>query len=136
MAYWLMKSEPDVFSIDRLRRENVAGWDGVRNYQARNNLRAMKIGDLALFYHSSVQPQAIVGVMKIVRQAYPDSTAKEGDWSAVDVEFVKAFPRPLTLPDIKKIAALQSMVLVNNTRLSVQPITPEEWKVLFNILDK
>src|SRR5579862_4313259 len=101
MTYWLMKSEPDVFSIDDLRRKNVAGWDGVRNYQARNNLRAMRKGDFALFYHSSAKPTAIVGLMEVVREAYPDPKAANDGWVQVDVKFVKVFAHPLTLDDVK-----------------------------------
>src|SRR6266852_221798 len=112
MAYWLMKSEPDVFSIADLRRKNIAGWDGVRNYQARNNMRAMRKGDQAFFFHSSVNPPAIVGLMEIVGEAHPDHTAKEsalhtsggpgrrksGDpgWDQVTVKFIKAFSKPLS----------------------------------------
>ncbi len=152
MAYWLMKSEPDVFSIDDLHRENVAGWDGVRNYQARNNLRAMRQGDRAFFYHSSTNPPAIVGLMEVAREAYPDPTSKEpalhtsggpgrrtsGDpgWVQVDVKFVKAFHAPLLLDDIKRIPALSRMVLLRNSRLSVQPVSPAEWKVLIDRLEK
>ncbi len=133
MSYWLMKSEPDVFSIDRLRRENVAGWDGVRNYQARNNLRAMRKGDQAFFYHSSTKIPAIVGIMKIVREAYPD---KEPGWVQVDVQFVKKFPQEISLEEIKANPDLRSMVLVKSSRLSVQPVTPTEWKLLIDRLGK
>jgi predicted RNA-binding protein with PUA-like domain len=152
MAYWLMKSEPDVFSIDDLRRKNVAGWDGVRNYQARNHLRAMRLGDWALFYHSRADPPAIVGLMTIVREAYPDPTAekpalhtsggpgrrKSGDpgWDQVDVQFVKRFPAPLSLEEIKRRPELQTLVLLRHSRLSVQPITASEWERLMKILDK
>ena len=136
VAYWLMKSEPDVFSIADLRRENVAGWDGVRNYQARNHMRAMRKGDLAFFYHSSVKPPAIAGLMEIVREAYPDPTAKEPGWDRVDVKFVKTFAHPLSLDDIKRIPSLKSMVLLKHSRLSVQPITTAEWNTLLKILDK
>jgi predicted RNA-binding protein with PUA-like domain len=136
MAYWLMKSEPDVFSIDRLRRENVAGWDGVRNYQARNNLRAMKVADYALFFHSSTKVPAIVGLMKIVREAYPDPSAEKAGWVQVDVQFVKKFAKELSLEEVKARPKLANMVLVKNSRLSVQPITPAEWKILQDILDK
>ncbi len=136
MAYWLMKSEPDVFSIEDLRRKNVAGWDGVRNYQARNNLRAMRKGDRALFYHSSTQPPAVVGLMEIVREAYPDPTAKEPGWVQVDVRHRKTFKEPLSLEEIKHIPSLQTMVLLKNSRLSVQPITPVEWNALLKIIDK
>jgi predicted RNA-binding protein with PUA-like domain len=136
MAYWLMKSEPDTFSIEDLRRKNVAGWDGVRNYQARNNLRAMRQGDLAFFYHSSTKIPAIVGVMEIVREAYPDPTTKEKGWVQVDVRYQKTFPQPLSLDDIKATPALQTMVLVKSSRLSVQPITTGEWTLLMKRLDK
>jgi predicted RNA-binding protein with PUA-like domain len=136
MAYWLMKSEPEVFSIEDLRRKTVAAWDGVRNYQARKNLRAMRLGDQAIFYHSSVNPPAVVGVMEIVREAYPDPTAKEPGWDQVDVRYLKTFAKPLTLDAIKRLPALQSMVLLKNTRLSVQPIAPVEWNALQKIVDK
>ena len=130
MSYWLMKSEPDVFSVDDLRRKGVAGWDGVRNYQARNNLRAMRKGDLAFFYHSNAAPPAIVGLMEIVKEAYPDPTANRPGWDQVDVRFVKAFSQPLSLADIKSNPALKDMVLVKNSRLSVQPVTAAEWKTI------
>ena len=135
MAHWLMKSEPDVFSIDDLRRKGVAGWDGVRNYQARKNLRAMKKGDTALFFHSSTNPLAIVGLMDIVREAYPDSTAEKPGWVQVDVRYQKTFAKPLVMPEIKKIPELQNMVLLKNTRLSVQPITDAEWKAILKVVD-
>ena len=130
MSYWLMKSEPDVFSVDDLRRKGVAGWDGVRNYQARNNLRAMRKGDLAFFYHSNAAPPAIVGLMEIVKEAYPDPTANRPGWDQVDVRFVKAFSQPLSLADINSNPALKDMVLVKNSRLSVQPVTAAEWKTI------
>src|ERR1035441_780150 len=136
MAYWLMKSEPDVFSIEDLRRKKIAGWDGVRNYQARNNLRAMRRGDRALFYHSSTTPPAVAGLMEIVREAYPDPTAKEPGWVQVDVRHQTTFKKPLSLEEIKHIPSLQTMVLLKNSRLSVQPITPDEWNALLKIIDK
>jgi len=131
-----MKSEPDVFSIEDLRRKNVAGWDGVRNYQARKNLRAMRKGDEVLFYHSSTNPTAIVGLMEVVREAYPDTSTKEPGWDQVDVRYLKTFTKPLTLEEIKHTPSLRSMVLLRNSRLSVQPITPDEWKALQKIVDK
>jgi len=131
-----MKSEPDVFSIEDLRRENVAGWDGVRNYQARNFMRAMRKGDLAFFYHSNTEPPAIAGLMEIIQEAHPDPTSEESGWDQVKVKFVKAFPRPLSLDDIKRIPSLRTMVLLRHSRLSVQPITPSEWKCLIKILGK
>jgi predicted RNA-binding protein with PUA-like domain len=136
MNYWLMKSEPNVFSIDHLRRKGVAGWDGVRNYQARNNLRAMRKGDYAFFYHSSTKVPAIAGLMEIVREAYPDKTAKEPGWVQVDVRYLKTFPQPLSLDEIKGTPALKTMVLVKSGRLSVQPITPVEWNLVMKMLDK
>jgi predicted RNA-binding protein with PUA-like domain len=129
-----MKSEPDVFSIEDLRREGVAGWDGVRNYQARKNLRTMRKGDLAFFYQSSAKPLSIVGLMEIVGEASPDTTTDEPGWQKVDVKFLKKFSEPLTLEAIKRVSALQSMVLLHNTRLSVQPISHAEWAVLAKIL--
>jgi predicted RNA-binding protein with PUA-like domain len=131
-----MKSGPDVFSIEDLRRENVAGWDGVRNYQARNFMRAMRKGDLAFFYHSNTEPPAIAGLMEIIQEAHPDPTSEESGWDQVKVKFVKAFPRPLSLDDIKRIPSLRTMVLLRHSRLSVQPITPSEWKCLIKILGK
>jgi predicted RNA-binding protein with PUA-like domain len=136
MAYWLMKSEPDTFSIDDLHRKGVAGWDGVRNYQARNNLRAMRKGDLSFFYHSSTKVPAIVGLMEIAREAYPDHTVKEPGWVQVDVRFKKAFTKPISLEEIRKISSLRSMVLVRASRLSVQPVTPTEYKTLIDRLQK
>jgi len=131
-----MKSEPDTFSIDDLKKKGVAGWDGVRNYQARNNLRTMQKGDQCFFYHSSTKIPAIVGLMEVVREAYPDSSADKPGWVQVDVKFIKAFSTPLSLEDIKGMSALKSMVLVKSSRLSVQPIKPEEWTFLLKKLDK
>lgn len=132
MNHWLMKSEPEVFSISDLRLKGVAGWDGVRNYQARNYLRAMRKGDLALFYHSNARPPAAVGVMEIAREAYPDPTSLEdaSHWSQVDVRFLKEFPEPLSLDKIKAIPALKDMVLLKRGRLSVQPVTASEWAAI------
>ena len=130
-----MKSEPDVFSIDDLCRKNVAGWDGVRSYAARQHLRAMRAGDLALFYHSSVNPPGIVGLMEIVREAYPDPAAEQSGWVQVDVKFIKKFPVLLTLEEIKRSPTLRTMVLLRQGRLSVQPVTPSEWMRLIKILD-
>jgi len=130
-----MKSEPDVFSLEDLHRENVAGWDGVRNYQARKNLRAMRKGENALFYHSSTYRPEVVGLMEIVKEAYPDPTAQEPGWDQVDVRYLKSFAHPLSLDKIKRIPALHEMALLKNSRLSVQPVTPAEWTALMKILD-
>jgi predicted RNA-binding protein with PUA-like domain len=135
MSYWLMKSEPDVFSLEDLRQKNVAGWDGVRNYQARKNLRAMRTGDHAFFFYSSTKVPSIVGVMEIVREAYPDTSTPEDGWVQVDVRYLKSFATPLSLNEIRRTPSLQEMVLVKNSRLSVQPVTPAEWDVILNMLE-
>jgi predicted RNA-binding protein with PUA-like domain len=129
MAYWLMKSEPEAWSWDQQKKEGAKGaeWDGVRNFQARNNMRAMKKGDLAFFYHSGDEKQA-VGIVKVVKEVHPDSTDPTGQWECVDVAAVKALPSPVTLAEIKATPALKSMVLVKNSRLSVQPVTEAEWR--------
>lgn len=129
MAYWLMKSEPGAWSWEQQKKEGRKGaeWDGVRNYQARNNMRAMKKGDLAFFYHS-VGEKACVGIVKVVAEAHPDSTDGTGQWECVDVAAVTDLPRPVTLAEIKTTPQLKDMVLVNNSRLSVQPVTAGEWR--------
>lgn len=131
MAYWLMKSEPGAWSWAEQKKEGPKGaeWDGVRNYQARNNMRAMKKGDLAFFYHS-IGEKACVGIVKVVVEAHPDTTDTTGKWECVDVAAVADLPRPVTLDEIKAAPGLQDMVLVNNTRLSVQPVTAAEWKAV------
>ena len=131
MAYWLMKSEPGAWSWAEQKKEGPKGaeWDGVRNYQARNNMRAMKKGDLAFFYHS-IGEKACVGIVKVVVEAHPDTTDTTGKWECVDVAAVTDLPRPVTLDEIKAAPGLQDMVLVNNTRLSVQPVTAAEWKAV------
>ena len=129
MQYWLFKSEPDVFGWDDLVARGEAGeeWDGVRNYQARNNLRAMGKGDMVLYYHS-VSEKAVVGVAKVTREAYPDPTAKEGDWSVVDLKPVKAMAAPVTLAQIKADSKLAGMGLLKQSRLSVSPLSAAEFK--------
>lgn len=129
MACWLLKSEPETWSWDQQKREGRKGaeWDGVRNFQARNNMRAMKKGDLGFFYHSG-EDKAVVGIVKVVKEAHPDSTDPSGQWECVDVAAVTALPRPVTLSEIKAAPALKSMVLVRNSRLSVQPVTEAEWR--------
>jgi predicted RNA-binding protein with PUA-like domain len=125
MSTWLMKSEPSVYAWDRLVADRKTRWDGIRSFEARNNLRAMKKGDLALFYHSNVGKE-IVGVMKIVRAAYADPTAPDEDWSVVDVAPVRALAKPVSLAAIKKDAVLKNMALVKKSRLSVVPVTAAE----------
>jgi len=129
MQHWLVKSEPETYSWDDLVREGVGTWDGVRNYQARNNLRAMKRGDACLFYHS-ISGKEIVGVCEVVEEHFPDETAKDGDWSAVRVKPLKAFRNPISLAAIKADPALTEMALLRQGRLSVCPVTPQEFKHL------
>jgi predicted RNA-binding protein with PUA-like domain len=132
--YWLVKSEPDVYSYERLTSEGFAQWDGVRNYQARNNLRAMKMGDLCLFYHSNIGLE-VVGIAKVSREYFPDPTAEKGDWSAVELEPVKAFSRAVKLSEIKSHPGLQELLLVRNGRLSVMPVTSAEFSTLLSLGD-
>jgi predicted RNA-binding protein with PUA-like domain len=131
MAYWLFKSEPDAWSWEAQKKEGAKGaeWDGVRNYQARNIMRAMKKGDLGFFYHSG-EERRIVGVVKVVGEAHPDSTDGSGVWECVDVAAVTDVPNPVTLAEVKATKALKDMVLVNNSRLSVQPVSAEEWSII------
>ncbi|MFN3746565.1 MAG: EVE domain-containing protein [Hyphomicrobiaceae bacterium] len=130
-AYWLFKSEPDVFSWDMLKAKGEAGepWTGVRNYLARNNMRAMKIGDLGFFYHSNIGKE-IVGIAKVIARAHPDPEDDTGTWECVDVAAVAELPKPVTLADVKATPALAKMSLVTSMRLSVQPVSPEEWRIV------
>ena len=132
MAYWLFKSEPDVFGWDDLVARGVSEWDGVRNYQARNFMRDMAVGDQGFFYHSRTGLE-IVGIMDIVAEAHPDSTADDPKWVCVDVKAGKPLPHPVTLETIKADQALAEMVLVRNSRLSVQPVTPAEWAYILKL---
>ena len=144
--YWLVKSEPETFSFDDLLAApgRTTHWDGVRNFAARNHLRAMKKGDRVLFYHSSAKPTAVVGVAEVAREAYPDPTAldkkdshfdpksKADDptWFMVDIKAVEPFKRPVSLGEIKKVKELSKMALIRLGRLSVQPVTPEEFETI------
>ncbi|MGC4089125.1 MAG: EVE domain-containing protein [Polyangiaceae bacterium] len=125
-SYWLAKSEPFKFPWEQLVRDKRTTWDGVRNFEARNNLRAMKKGDLVLFYHSN-EGKEIVGIAKVVKEAYADPTADEGDWSVVDLAPHKALKKPVTLADIKADKKLAQMALLRRSRLSVVPVTPDEF---------
>ena len=131
MAYWLMKSEPDSWSFDQQKKAGAKGaeWDGVRNFQARSNMKAMRRGDLAFFYHTGDE-KAVVGIVKIVAEAHPDSTDTTGQWQCVDVASVEALPRPVTLAEVKAHPKLKDMVLARNPRLSVQPVAPQEWSII------
>lgn len=132
MAYWLVKSEPSVYSWQQFLKDKSTGWEGVRNFSARLNLRAMKKGDQVFFYHSN-EGVEIVGIAKVVKEAYPDPTAKEGDWSAVDLAPVKSFKKPVTLALIKAQKSLSSMALVRISRLSVSPVTDKEWNTIITL---
>jgi predicted RNA-binding protein with PUA-like domain len=126
MHYWLIKSEPETYSWNDLVQKGVDIWNGVRNFAARNHLRSMKKGDICLFYHSGGE-SAVVGLAKVVKEAYPDPTAFEGDWSAVDVKAVKPLKKHVRLQEVKKEKSLANMALVRISRLSVQPVTEIEF---------
>jgi predicted RNA-binding protein with PUA-like domain len=127
MNYWLIKTDPDTYSWDDFKKDRSTYWDGVRNYQARNYLKDMKEGDIALFYHS-VQDKIVTGTARISKAAYQDPTTDDDRWVAVDVEILDELATPVSLGAIKDEATLSDMVLVNNTRLSVQPVTEAEYK--------
>jgi len=131
MAYWLFKSEPAVWGWSDQVAKGDAGeeWDGVRNYQARNFMRDMAVGDLGFFYHSQSE-KAVVGIIEVIAEAHPDSTTDDERWECVDIKAVEALPRPVTLDEIKAREELADMVLVKNSRLSVQPVTEAEWKTI------
>jgi predicted RNA-binding protein with PUA-like domain len=130
--YWLVKSEPDSYSWDDLLADGKTSWTGVRNFTARNNLRSMRVGDEVLFYHS-VTDKAVVGIAKVVRAAYPDSTAKEGDWSTVDLAPIKPLRHPVTLDQIKARRPLKSISLVRQSRLSVHALTGTEFREILRL---
>jgi predicted RNA-binding protein with PUA-like domain len=132
MNYWLIKSEPTTYSIDKLKEDKQTFWSGVRNYAARNNMKAMKKGDICLFYHSVVDP-AVVGISKVVKEAYQDPTTDETAWVVVDVAFVKKFKTPITLPQIKQDKALANMDLLRLSRLSVQSVKKEEYEHILGL---
>jgi predicted RNA-binding protein with PUA-like domain len=131
MAYWLFKSEPDTWSWDQQVAKGAAGeqWDGVRNYQARNNMRAMQLGDKGFFYHSN-QGKEIVGIVEVSALCHPDSTTEDPRWECVDIRAVRPVPKPVSLEACKADPRLAEMVLVNNSRLSVQPVSEAEWQVI------
>lgn len=132
MAYWLMKSEPGAFSWDDLVRDGMTHWDGVRNYQASNNMKAMKRGDRAFFYHS-VNEKRIVGIVEVVKEYYPDHTDKSGRFGMVDVKPVKPMAQPVTLARIKDEPKLADLALIRQSRLSVMPIGEAEWRLICQI---
>jgi predicted RNA-binding protein with PUA-like domain len=149
--YWLVKSEPDVYSIDQFKKDGQTSWNGVRNYQARNFMRdGMKVGDGVLYYHSSCDVPAIVGQAEVSKDGYPDPTqfdkkseyydssskSDKPTWVMVDIRYVKTFQRPVTLEVLKGTKGLENMVLLKRGRLSVQPVAPEEWKIILELTKK
>lgn len=130
MAYWLFKSEPETWGWDdQVKKGAPEEWSGVRNYAARNNMRAMKKGELGFFYHS-VKEKAVVGIVRVANEVHHDSTTEDPRWECVDIEAVKPFKRPVTLDEIKTTPALEKMILVTHSRLSVQPVSEDEWKLV------
>tara|TARA_B100001121_G_scaffold303323_1_gene317135 strand:- start:472 stop:885 length:414 start_codon:yes stop_codon:yes gene_type:complete len=134
MQYWLLKSEPDVWSIKQQIKagSNGATWDGVRNFQAAKNLKSMKKGDLCFFYHSNIGKE-IVGIVEVIKEHYPDKTDHSGRFVAVTVKFLKEFEQPITLEKIKKNKQLSHLSLIKQSRLSVMPIDSKSWKILNNM---
>ncbi|WP_371170195.1 EVE domain-containing protein [Aliiroseovarius sp. 2305UL8-7] len=136
MAYWLFKSEVSTWSWDQQVEKGDAGeeWDGVRNYQARNHMRTMKKGDLGFFYHSQKEKE-IVGIVEVIAESHPDSTTDDERWDCVDIKAVQSLAKPVTLAMCKEDPRLADMVLVNNSRLSVQPVTEDEWNTIIALSD-
>ena len=134
MQYWLMKSEPDVWSLDQQEKAGVNGatWDGVRNYQAANNLKKMKKGDLCFFYHSNIGKE-IVGVVKVIKEAFLDKTDSKKRFVAVQVRFIKKLKNTVSLEKIKKIKAISHLPLIKQSRLSVMPIDYKSWKIIYKM---
>ncbi len=135
MAYWLIKSEPFKYSWDQFVADGSTFWDGVRNYAARNNLRSMKKGDLAFFYHSN-EGLEIVGIAKVIKESYQDPTTEETAWVVVDFKPHKKLKNPVTLSEIKAIPSLSNMALIRFGRLSVQPVLEEEWEIIMAISEE
>ena len=134
MKYWLLKSEPNVWSIDQQKKTGIKGavWDGVRNYQASKNLKSMKKGDHCFFYHSNIGKE-IVGIVKVIKEHYLDKTDQSGQFVAVTVKFVKKLDKTISLEEIKKIKELSHLALIKQSRLSVMPIKSKSWKILNNM---
>lgn len=131
----MVKQEPEAYSFDRLLKEESTDWTGVRNFQARNNLREMRVGDKVLFYHS-VSEKAVVGLAEVSREAFADATDKEGKWIAVEIKAVRKFEKPITLDEIKQNSDLQNMALIKQSRLSVIPLSETEFKTIIELTEK
>lgn len=152
IAYWLMKSEPSVFSIDDLRRSlrGTSGWDGVRNYEARNFMKAMKPGDRIFFYHSNAEPSGIAGIAEVAKKAYPDpsqfdrksryfeprATKDKPVWMQVDIRYIRGLKRTIPLGELRAMASLKKMGLFTRSRLSIQPVTPAQWRSVLAVETK
>jgi predicted RNA-binding protein with PUA-like domain len=134
MNYWIVKSEPEAYSWSQLVKDGVTAWTGVRNFAARNHLRAMKSGDLVFFYHSG-EEKSVVGLARLKKEFYPDPTADEGDWSCVDLAPEKPMAKPVTLAQIKGDKILKKMVLARQSRLSVSPVTPAQFNRLMQLAE-
>ncbi|MFZ6015832.1 MAG: EVE domain-containing protein [Patescibacteria group bacterium] len=132
MAFWLIKTNPDVFNWDMLVENGKTRWDGVRNYQARNNLREMKPGDLAFMYYQGLEP-GVVGIMKIMTEAYDDPTTTEGNWSVIDVEPVKKLERPVSLDEIRYTPVINVLPLNTQPKLTAMPVSEEQWNLILKI---
>ena len=134
MNFWLLKSEPDVWSLDQQIKSGIKGsmWDGVRNYQAANNLKKMRNGDMCFFYHSNIGKE-IVGIVKVVKEAFPDPTDKTKRFVAVQVRFEKKLKNPVSLENIRKTKELKDLLLIKQSRLSVMPINTKHWKIILNM---
>lgn len=132
MSYWILKTEPNTYSFSDLKRDQTTIWDGVRNYQARNNLKLMQAGDLAMIYHS-VGPRELVGIAEVITPAFKDKTAQEGDWVAVEIKFVRPLKNPVNLTTIKADERLTGLSLVKQSRLSVGPVSEKDWKLLLEL---
>ncbi len=132
MNYWLVKSEPTTYPFEQLLKDKKTSWDGVRNYEARNNLRAMKKGEYVLFYHSNIGKE-IVGLTRVSKEAYQDPTTEDPNWAAVELTAVKSLKKPVTLEALKKHKTLSTMALVKKSRISVTSVTPEEFDTLLEL---
>ncbi len=134
MNYWMVKTEPGDYTWEQFEQEGVTMWDGVRNYQARNNLRSMRIGDYVLFYRSVKNP-AVMGIARVVREAYPDPTIDDDRWVAVDFKVVRSLPRPVLLKEIKATPQLRDLPLLRQPRLSVMPLTRQQFETIIKMAD-
>lgn len=133
MNHWLVKQEPSAYSFTQFQKEKITAWTGVRNFQARNNLRAMQKGDPVFYYHSN-EDRSIVGLAEVAKIAYPDPTAEEGDWVCVDLKAIRPFPKPLALSEIKADPKLKNIALIRQSRLSVMPIAPAEFAYILKLV--